>query len=255
MREGIKTRAPNRLSSQIVVVVWWFFCLIFIVCFVSNYAAYISFTALSTLPNDPTSLLQQKDYTYGFVKGSTTEYFLSTSTQKDLQAIYNTVVDQSSQNIVPNRTVGVERVAQGGFALIDESPYVDYYADFYCLEKGQPFWQYSLVFFLPNNYPYFELIESEMKQLISDGYITGILSDPRFGFTQATSANVSCGVNLQEEILSALQVKLIDWSPYSLTLDTTLGVFILCIIGLFIVGITVIVEYFLGVFKKVRMRW
>ncbi|BHF62757.1 hypothetical protein SprV_0200574300 [Sparganum proliferum] len=248
--QGIRTRAPNRLSSQIIVVVWWFFCLTFIVCFVANYAAYISFTALSTLPNDPTSLLQQKEYSYGFVKGSVTENFLSTSTQKDLQAIYNTIVDQSLQNIVPNRTVGIQKVAEGGFALIDESPYVDYYADFYCLEKGQPFWQYSLVFFLPNNYPFFELIESEMKRIISEGYISGMFSDPQLGFTQSSSTNVSCGVNLQEEILSALQVKLIDWSPYSITLDTTIGVFILCIVGLLIVGITAIVEYYLGVFKK-----
>nr|VZI00293.1 unnamed protein product [Spirometra erinaceieuropaei] len=195
-------------------------------------------------------LLQQKEYSYGFVKGSVTENFLSTSTQRDLQAIYNTIVDQSSQNIVPNRTVGIQRVAEGGFALIDESPYVDYYADFFCLEKGQPFWQYSLVFFLPNNYPFFELIESEMKRIISEGYISGMFSDPQLGFTQSSSTNVSCGVNLQEEILSALQVKLIDWSPYSITLDTTIGVFILCIAGLLIVGITAIVEYHLGVFKK-----
>ncbi|VDK87607.1 unnamed protein product [Dibothriocephalus latus] len=110
--QGIKTRTPNRLSSQIVVVVWWFFCLIFIGCFVSNYAAYISFTALTTLPNDPPSLLQQKEYSYGFIKGSTTEYFLSTSTDKDLRAIYDTVIEQYPQNVVPNRTVGVEKVTE-----------------------------------------------------------------------------------------------------------------------------------------------
>ncbi|VDN12682.1 unnamed protein product [Dibothriocephalus latus] len=89
-----------------------------------------------------------------------------------------------------------------------------------------------------------------MVKIISDGYVTDILSDKELN---VAPANVSCGVNLQEEILNKLKVKLVDWSPYSLGLEIALGIFILCGIGLLLVGITALVEFCLGAFKKVAL--
>nr|CDS17880.1 glutamate receptor subunit protein glur [Echinococcus granulosus] len=60
--QGVRTRPPSQTSSQILIVVWWFFCLILVIAFCANYAAYRSFTALETLPTTIFTLLHQEYY-------------------------------------------------------------------------------------------------------------------------------------------------------------------------------------------------
>ncbi|KAM7537468.1 hypothetical protein Aperf_G00000063283 [Anoplocephala perfoliata] len=60
--QGVRTRPPSRLSSQVIIVVWWFFCLVLVIAFCANYAAYRSSFALETLPYSISTLVHQEYY-------------------------------------------------------------------------------------------------------------------------------------------------------------------------------------------------
>ncbi len=62
--------------------------------------------------------------------------------------------------------------------------------------------------------------------------------------------DVVCGATADEKLVSALQQSIINLSDYSVRFDAAFGIFIVCIIALFVVILVVIVECCLGVYKK-----
>ncbi|CDS42935.1 glutamate receptor subunit protein glur [Echinococcus multilocularis] len=70
--QGVRTRPPSQASSQILIVVWWFFCLVLVIAFCANYAAYRSFTALETLPTTIFTLLHQEYYKCVYLPSAST---------------------------------------------------------------------------------------------------------------------------------------------------------------------------------------
>lgn len=51
-----------------------------------------------------------------------------------------------------------------------------------------------------------------------------------------------------------MRIPLVHWSDYSIEFAAALGIFVISLIGLLIVLIIVIVEFVLGVYKKVTSR-
>ncbi|VUZ49344.1 unnamed protein product [Hymenolepis diminuta] len=174
--QGVRTRSPNRASSQIVIVVWWFFCIILVIAFCANYAAYRSYTALRTLPNTLNTLLHQEYYKYSYIKGSNLELLMSTPLDPSVYALY-VMINTKFDDVVPNtREQGINQTIRGGFALLDESPMIEYYARKHCLTTSEPLWYDTYVFYTPMLMPYFDILNEEIIRMKADGTIGKIFN-------------------------------------------------------------------------------
>ncbi|EUB60051.1 Glutamate receptor U1 [Echinococcus granulosus] len=108
--QGVRTRPPSQASSQILIVVWWFFCLVLVIAFCANYAAYRSFTALQTLPTTVFALLHQEYYKYAYINGSNMNMEMSVSLDPSIYALYTEINTKYKDVIPPNRSAGVDKV-------------------------------------------------------------------------------------------------------------------------------------------------
>ncbi|EUB60050.1 Glutamate receptor U1 [Echinococcus granulosus] len=108
--QGVRTRPPSQTSSQILIVVWWFFCLILVIAFCANYAAYRSFTALKTLPTTIFTLLHQEYYKYAYINGSNMESMMRVPLDPTIHALYTEINTKFRDMIPPNRSAGIDEV-------------------------------------------------------------------------------------------------------------------------------------------------
>ncbi|KAL5111023.1 Glutamate receptor ionotropic kainate 3 [Taenia crassiceps] len=246
--QGVRTRPPSQASSQILIVVWWFFCLILVIAFCANYASYRSFTALGTLPTTVSTLLHQEYYKYAYINGSCMNIEMSASLDSSIYALYTVINTKFKDMIPPNRSIGVEQTIKGGFALLDESPFIEYYARKYCLETSLTLWYGAYVFYMPKLLPYYKIINDELTSMIADGTVDRIYK--RSYEEQLAALPVYCGVTFKEKAIEAMRNPLVNWSDYSVEFSSAFGIFIVSIIGLVIILIVFAVEFCLGVYKK-----
>ncbi|VDM31352.1 unnamed protein product [Hydatigera taeniaeformis] len=246
--QGVRTRPPRQTSSQILIVVWWFFCLILIIAFCTNYASYRSFTALETLPTTVATLLHQEYYKYGYINGSNTDTQMSASLDPSIYALYTEINTKYKDMIPPNRSAGVDQTIKGGFALLDESPFIEYYARKYCLETSLTLWHGAYVFYMPKLLPYYTIINEELTMMIADGTVDRIYN--RGYEEQLATLPVYCGATFKDKAIEAMRNPLVNWSDYSVEFASAFGIFIVSLIGLVIVLIVFVVEFCLGVYKS-----
>uniref|UniRef100_A0A5K3EV18 PBPe domain-containing protein n=1 Tax=Mesocestoides corti TaxID=53468 RepID=A0A5K3EV18_MESCO len=247
--QGVRTRPPNRASSQILIAVWWFFCLVLVIGFCANYAAYRSFTALENLPSTDYSLLHQTYYTYAYINGSNTEEIMRATLDPSIYALYQSINMKFANKIPPNRTVALEQVLNGHFALIDESPFTDYYAKKYCLETSVTLWHGTYAFYMPKLLPYYDIVEAELKGMGVDGTTEEIFKQAKKDLEDRMPT--FCGATFKDQALEAMRNPLVNWSDYSIEFAAAFGIFILALIGLAIVAVIITVECCLGIYKKV----
>eukprot|EP00108_Taenia_solium_P006462 TsM_000940900 transcript=TsM_000940900 gene=TsM_000940900 len=245
---GVRTRPPSQASSQILIVVWWFFCLILVIAFCANYASYRSFTALETLPTTVSTLLHQEYYKYAYINGSSMEAQMRVPLDPSIYALY-TVINKKFKNLIPpNRSAGVDQTIKGGFALLDESPFIEYYARKYCLETSLTLWYGVYVFYTPKLLPYYKIINDELKLMIADGTVDRIYK--RTQEELLASLPKYCGATINDQAIEAMRIPLVHWSDYSIEFAAASGIFVISLIGLLIVLIIMVVEFLLGVYKK-----
>ncbi|CDS42936.1 glutamate receptor ionotropic kainate [Echinococcus multilocularis] len=246
--QGVRTRPPSQASSQILIVVWWFFCLVLVIAFCANYAAYRSFTALETLPTTIFTLLHQEYYKYAYINGSNMESMMRVPLDPTIHALYTEINTKFKDMIPPNRSAGIDKVIKGGFALLDESPFIEYYARKYCLETSSALWYGAYVFYMPKLLPYYKIINDELTLMIADGTVDRIYK--RGYEEQLAGVNRQCGATFKAKALEAMRNPLVNWSDYSVEFASAFGIFIVILIGLVIVLIVFIVEFCLDVYKK-----
>ncbi|VDO15785.1 unnamed protein product [Rodentolepis nana] len=246
--QGVRTRPPTYASSQILIIVWWLFCLILVIAFCANYAAFRSFNALENLPNSPITLLHQKYFKYAYIKESNMGYLMGKSLDSAIYSLYQ-MINTKFKYMIPNsRDEGINEVIKGKFALLDESPFSEYYARKYCLKSSPSLWFGTYVFFMPKKLSYGAIISEEIKKMRSDGTLEKIYKSEEN--KMMSTLPTYCGAMLEDQALGAMLNPLIDWSDYSVELATAVGIFIASLIGLLIVLITLLVEYLLGIYKE-----
>ncbi|KAL5110580.1 Glutamate receptor U1 [Taenia crassiceps] len=246
--QGVRTRPPSQASSQILIVVWWFFCLILVIAFCANYASYRSFTALGTLPTTVSTLLHQEYYKYAYINGSSMELQMRVPLDPSIYALYTVINTKFKDMIPPNRSIGVEQTIKGGFALLDESPFIEYYARKYCLETSLTLWYGAYVFYMPKLLPYYKIINDELTSMIADGTVDRIYK--RAQEELLASFPKYCGATINHQAIEAMRIPLVHWSDYSIEFAAALGIFVISLIGFLIVLIIMIVEFLLGIYKK-----
>lgn len=247
--QGVRTRAPSATSSQVIIVVWWFFCLVLVIAFCANYAAYRSFNALETLPNTPNTLLHQEYYKYSYINGSNLEFFMRSAKDPSIYALLVMISTKFDDVIPDTREKGIDQVLRGGFALLDESPMTDYYAKKYCLTSSQPLWYDTYVFYTPKLMPFFEIINEELIRMKADGTVDAILKKNQT--EQFASLSNACNVTFKQQAVTAMRNPLVNWSQYSIEFVAAFGIFIICLGGLIVVLLVLIVEYCLKVYSQV----
>lgn len=58
--------------------------------------------------------------------------------------------------------------------MLDESPFIEYYARKYCLETSLTLWHGAYVFYTPKLLPYYKIINDELRLMIADGTVDRI---------------------------------------------------------------------------------
>ncbi|KAM3179243.1 hypothetical protein ACTXT7_000999 [Hymenolepis weldensis] len=250
--QGVRTRPPTYASSQILIVVWWLFCLILVIAFCANYAAYRSSIALENLPNSLVTLLHQNYYKYSYIRGSNMGYSMSIPLDSVIYSLYQVINTKFKDMIPNNREEGINEVIKGQFALLDESPFNDYNAKKYCLESGPSLWFGAYVFFMPKQLPYGAIIDEEIKTMGSDGTLDKIYKSEEN--IMMSTLPTYCGATFKDQALEAMRIPLINWSDYSVEFSAAFGIFIVSLLGLLIVLIILLVEYLLGIYKKVILK-
>ncbi|XP_048244500.1 glutamate receptor ionotropic, kainate 5-like [Haliotis rufescens] len=112
---------PVSLSGRILVATWWLFSIIFASVYSANLIAVFAvpkpekpFTSLKELLGSP-------DYTWGLIGGGSTEGFISTSMDPDIQAFWRSIVrfNETDSSVLNGDTyLHFEKVLRGRYAVL-----------------------------------------------------------------------------------------------------------------------------------------
>ncbi|KAH9283249.1 hypothetical protein ECG_03849 [Echinococcus granulosus] len=186
---------------------------------------------------------------YAYINGSNMESMMRVPLDPTIHALYTEINTKFRDMIPPNRSAGIDEVIKGGFALLDESPFIEYYARKYCLETSSALWYGAYVFYMPKLLPYYKIINDELTLMIADGTVDRIYK--RDHEELLASLPKYCGATINDQAIEAMRIPIVHWSDYSIEFAAALGIFIISLIGLLIVLITMIAEFLLGIYKKV----
>ncbi|ESP02133.1 hypothetical protein LOTGIDRAFT_111488, partial [Lottia gigantea] len=162
--------APQAVSSRTVSSAWWFFSLIIISIYTANLAAFLTITISSIGINSAADLANQDVLQYGTVEGSQIEYFFN-HTKMDHYAKMKATMSVQPNWMVRTVDIGYERVMQGGYAFIWDSPTISHLVSTDCslMEIGTPFDLKGYGLAVKKNAPYLEKISMAILKMIEDG--------------------------------------------------------------------------------------
>ncbi|XP_025114965.1 ionotropic receptor 25a-like isoform X2 [Pomacea canaliculata] len=187
-------RTPRALSSRILVAGFWFFCSTTMANYTANLAAFLTTSRLTTSINSLSDLTRQSAVQYSVVGGTSVQTYFermamiegnfyefwknissnafeSGDLQRSDLAVWDyplgeTYVkawsDIQRYGLLKDSKEGLERVMAGGFALIDDAPYVEYEKTQRCglITIGKQFSIKSYALALPQGSPLTERISN-----------------------------------------------------------------------------------------------
>ncbi|XP_050416680.2 glutamate receptor ionotropic, kainate 2 [Patella vulgata] len=164
--------APKAISSRTISSTWWFFSLIIISIYTANLAAFLTITISSIGINSAADLAQQDILQYGTVDGSQIEYFFNHTKMDHFQKMKAMMSVQPGW-MVRTVKIGFERVMQGGYAFIWDSPTIRHLVASDCslMEIGTPFDLKGYGLAVRKNAPYLEKISLAILKLIDEGVV------------------------------------------------------------------------------------
>ncbi|XP_067873279.1 glutamate receptor U1-like [Heterodontus francisci] len=116
---------PRALSTRIIGTVWWLFVIVFLVVYMTSFAASMNSEAQRPAIKSFDDLAKQSEIDYGTVYGGSTFAFFKNSKIPTYSKIYETMNSQSDSVLVHTMEEGVQRVLSYNYALIGESSMID----------------------------------------------------------------------------------------------------------------------------------
>ena len=209
---------PYCASASSLLFTWWLFILIIVSMYNANLTAFLTLSNAGVTLTDVKDLLRQEKYSWGMIGSRYPESLLLNNLDDDYVKIAN-----EGEKLM-NFTQALERVKEGGFVFIDESPVIDHNLKDDCevILIGSKFQKFIYSFGLPKNTPYANLINKRMLQYREEGYMDYLWSKWSTG-TKTCSSRVGRDTKL--------------------SLRGLLGVFYILICGIAIACMILTIEY------------
>ena len=209
---------PYCASARSLLFTWWLFILIIVSMYTANLTAFLTLSNLGVTLNSVKDLLKQDKYSWGMIGSRYTESLLLNNLDDDYVKIAN------EGEKLNNLTHALNRIREGGFVFIDESPVLAHNLKDDCqvFSIGSEFQKFVYSFGLPKNAPYANLINRRMLKYREEGYMDILWAKWSAG-TKACSSSVG--------------------SDKKLTLHGLSGVFFILLFGIAIAFLIFIVEW------------
>ncbi|PAA50603.1 hypothetical protein BOX15_Mlig022707g4 [Macrostomum lignano] len=167
--QGIVGHPPNRPSGRIVVSAYWLFVLVLLVAYVGNYAAMRVLARLQSEITTVVSLLDQSTYTYGTLANSSLSAFFKDSTFYDMRQVYASM-RRFEYGLFANVSAAEAAVNTGTFAAIFDTTTNYYLQQTICdsVVTGQ-FENTATTFGVPRHSDLRHWIDLELQKLLSSG--------------------------------------------------------------------------------------
>ena len=163
---------PKAISGKVVAAVWWMTGTIFVATYTANLAAFLTITKSAINIRSLEDLANQDEIKYGTVQSTQPSQFFERSNLPLYQKMWSHI--QSSNTLLESSTVGFQKVQEGDFAFIWDSPVLEYTINqqpcntFILNDLFSPI-GYGLAF--PLNSPYTDVISEEILKLRESGFL------------------------------------------------------------------------------------
>jgi len=125
MKQGCDLN-PKAYSTRIIGAIWWFFTLILISSYTANLAAFLTVERMITPIESVEDLAAQSKISYGTLDGGSTQTFFRDSKIQTYQKMWKFMETYADQVFMKTYDDGVQKVLEGNYAFLMESPMLDY---------------------------------------------------------------------------------------------------------------------------------
>lgn len=115
--QGSTDASPSTLPGRILTSAWWFFALILISSYTANLAAFLTVKKINTPIKSVTDLASQTKIKYGTVQNSGIMQFFKNTKIEHFSKMWAQMSEIDPDSMVPNTTVGFEKVKRGNYAF------------------------------------------------------------------------------------------------------------------------------------------
>ncbi|KAL3307967.1 hypothetical protein Ciccas_013508 [Cichlidogyrus casuarinus] len=166
---------------------------------------------------------------------------LKTQLDPQYKQAYRVITNAFPDAIVPNLTVGLSKVVNEKFALIEEGPVLDYYKVIYCdTITSSGFLHGYYTFFTPKNSRFIRFINAGLSNFNSNKTLADFSGD----------LTPNCAAPSQ--FIQFLRGDSFHFSPYELTLLDVFGLFLIVAVGCAVVYILISLNFIYNLFVRVR---
>ena len=219
---------PTSSSGRFVLFTWWFFVMLMTSLYTANLTAFITLDKIGIKLDNAKDLLSQNRYRWGLLNQSFVESLLDNNIDPEYRKILNGAEKISSI------AEGVQRVRDGDFVFIDETPAISYHVMGECdiFYVGGEVQTFDYAFGFPKNSPYTALINTHLIKLREHGFF-----DEVWKKWDKTPDHEGCSSGKSNS------------QGVTLTLTNVRGIFLFLSIGIIISVILILLEIIIAAFR------
>jgi ABC-type amino acid transport substrate-binding protein len=157
---------PRSSSGRMILLTWWFFVMLISSMYGANLTAFMTLDKQGVPIKKPSELLSQSVYKWGVPYHSITGVLLKSHIDENHRKL------GKQAQIVLNFDAGMRAVNKGGFALIEDTLWLEYNISESCdiFFVGEKLLTIPLAFGLPINSPYARLFNKQILKYREEGY-------------------------------------------------------------------------------------
>lgn len=219
---------PTSSSGRFVLFTWWFFVMLMTSLYTANLTAFITLDKIGVKIDNAKDLLNQNRYKWGLLNQSFVEDLLDNNIDPE----YKKILQRAEK--LTSLAEGVQRVRDGDFVFIDETPAISYHVMGECdiFYVGGEVQTFDYAFGFPKNSPYTPLINAQLIRLRERGFFDDVWKK-----WDKTPDHEGCGSNKNKS------------KGVTLTLTNTRGIFLFLCIGIFISLLLILLEMVIAACK------
>ncbi|KAL3842036.1 hypothetical protein ACJMK2_020101 [Sinanodonta woodiana] len=171
--QGSTEYSPQTTSMRTIVAFFWFCTLVINAAYTANLAAFLTLQQIDNQITTVDALARQTSFKYGIINNTELMEFFAKSRDEPYERMWVFMKLQESESLLPNRTVALQKVANGQFALLDDGVINDYLAQWNCetesIEQNFGYKHFSMGF--PKGAPYRDDINRALLSLKEKGIL------------------------------------------------------------------------------------
>ena len=188
------------ISGRFLLIIWWTFMMVVTSMYTANLTASLTLNNLGISLKTVLDLLAQDTYQWGVIGSRHPETLLKTHMDSSYSRLVHEGITLQGLNDA------VDRVRQGNFVFIDESPVLAYNLGGDCdiYSVGEEFQSFAYAFGLPKDSPYETLIDTYLLKFREEGFIDSLWKKWTGGGTVCSTSVLAEKVTLDLETLAGV---------------------------------------------------